>query len=86
MLSSRTAGKGRQGVGVPVVLSPEKGPTKTSEPGRAAATAGRPPSRRQEEETEREGGGSAHTGRGREREREAGLLSLQATGKTGVGP
>jgi hypothetical protein len=73
VLSSRTAGKGRQGVGVPVVLVAGEGPDEDLGTWRrAAATAGRPPSRRQEEETEggREGG-SAHTGRGREKERPA---------------
>lgn len=58
MLSSRTAaGKGRQRVSVPVVLVAGEGPDEDLGTWRrAAATACRPPSRRQEGETEREGG------------------------------
>jgi hypothetical protein len=69
VLSSRTAGKGRQGVGVPVVLVAGEGPDEDLGTWRrAAATAGRPPSRRQEEETEGEREG-VRTLEGEERKR-----------------
>lgn len=58
---------------VPVVLVAGEGPDEDlGSWRRAAATAGRPPSRRQEGERPREGGGRvANTGGERERERAA---------------
>lgn len=86
MLGSRTEGREDKGwaVGVPVVLVGGEGPDEDFETWRgAAATAGRPPSRRQEGETER--GGEVRTLGWREGGREAGTRE-RYHGQTGVGP
>jgi hypothetical protein len=87
VLGSRTEGREDKGwaVGVPVVLVTGERPDEDFETWRgAAATAGRPPSRRQEGETER-GVKCAHWVGGREGGREAGTRE-RYHGQTGVGP